>query len=116
MKGRNAEELIVKLLRVGVIVSSILITIGFIMLYVKGDTGYTNLYPKTFLEVFNGVINAEPYFIILLGLLILIITPVLRVFISIFVFLLEKDYIYVKITSLVLIILLSSFFVGLYVK
>lgn len=46
------------------------------------------------------------------GIYLLILTPVLRVVISIYAFYQEKDMLYVKITSLVLLILIISVIVG----
>jgi len=48
--------------------------------------------------------------IIQLGLLVLIATPVARVIFSLIGFLIEKDWIYVAITAVVLIILSVSLF------
>ncbi len=47
------------------------------------------------------------------GLFCLILTPVLRVVVSLFTFLKEKDYLYVGITGIVLIILVISFLIGI---
>jgi uncharacterized membrane protein len=41
-------------------------------------------FPKTPTEIFNGVVLLKPYAIILLGLIILILTPVFRVGVSIY--------------------------------
>jgi uncharacterized membrane protein len=46
----------------------------------------------------------------MIGLFLLILTPVLRVAASVFSFLKEKDYLYTWITLLVLLILLLSVF------
>ena len=46
------------------------------------------------------------------GLLILIATPIFRVGISIVIFFVEKDYLYVKITLLVFVILMLSLLMG----
>ena len=50
--------------------------------------------------------------IAVLGLLLLVATPVLRVAISIFAFLYQKDRVFVVITSVVLMLLLLSFMLG----
>ncbi len=49
-----------------------------------------------------------PQTLILIGLLILIATPVARVVFSLVAFALERDWVYVAITSVVLIVLLYS--------
>ncbi|MNO06317.1 hypothetical protein D3C81_2280520 [compost metagenome] len=50
--------------------------------------------------------------IIQTGLLLLILTPVFRVFVSLFVFWAEKDYRFVLITAVVFVILIASFLLG----
>lgn len=49
-----------------------------------------------------------PHLLMLTGLVLLIATPVARVAFSLVAFLLEKDYVYVAISSLVLLVLLAS--------
>jgi len=46
------------------------------------------------------------------GLLVLIATPVLRVALSVVGFALQRDWVYVGLTVLVLLVLLGSFLVG----
>ena len=71
-----------------------------------------NYYPSNAIEIFKGLVSFKSYSIMLTGLLILILTPVFRVGVSIIVFFKEKDFLYVKITSLVFCILLISFILG----
>jgi uncharacterized membrane protein len=56
--------------------------------------------------------QGNPQAVVVLGLLVLLVTPVVRVAVSIIAFLLERDWRYVLITSLVLLILLLSFALG----
>lgn len=62
---------------------------------------------------FQRARKLKPYAIMMFGLFCLILTPVLRVVVSLFTFLKEKDYLYVGITGIVLIILVISFFIGI---
>ncbi|MBC6179116.1 DUF1634 domain-containing protein, partial [Listeria welshimeri] len=62
---------------------------------------------------FSGLSTLKPYAIMMFGLFCLILTPVLRVVVSLFTFLKEKDYLYVGITGLVLDILVISFLIGI---
>ncbi len=113
MKSYDTEKMIVKLLRVGVLISTVLILLGFIMLYFKeSSVNISSIEVNSIKEVINGLARLEPYAVIMTGLLILILTPILRVIIGILGFYLEKDYIYVKISSIVLIILILSFLIG----
>lgn len=109
----EVEIIISKLLMIGVLLSAIVIFIGFIMFLVTGNSGYIgNTYPTDPILILQGLVVFKPYAIILTGLLILIATPVFRVGVSIIVFIREKDYLYVKITTLVFIILIVSFILG----
>jgi uncharacterized membrane protein len=62
--------------------------------------------------VLSGGAHGDPLAVIALGLLVLIATPVLRVAVSIVTFALERDWVYVAITTLVLCILIASFLLG----
>ncbi|MBA1393641.1 DUF1634 domain-containing protein, partial [Lactobacillus sp. XV13L] len=53
--------------------------------------------------------------ILMLGIFLLILTPVLRVVVSIYAFLKEKDYLYVYITTFVLIILAFAMIAGYWI-
>ena len=99
--------------RGGVLLSALFIAIGLGIFLITGESGYVgNFYPVNPVEIFKGLMAFKPYAIILSGLIILILTPVFRVGISILVFAKQKDYLYVKITSLVFIILMISFLMG----
>ena len=123
------EEIIGWILRIGVSASAICVLLGVIVLFITGGTGYgatiTNLsqlthyvsgaqgrFPTTPAEVIAGLAQFKPYALIALGLLLLILTPVIRVAASIVIFLLERDYAYVVITAIVLLILIVSFLLG----
>lgn len=109
----EVELIISKLLMMGVLLSAIVIFIGFIMFLAIGNSGYIgDTYPTNPIAILQGLVLFKPYAIILTGLLILIATPVFRVGVSIIVFIREKDYLYVKITTLVFIILIVSFILG----
>ena len=100
-----AVELVIgKIMRIGVFLAATVI---------KGTSGYPgNSFPTTLSGVVSGMSALKPYAWMMGGIYLLILTPVLRVVISIYAFIKEKDYLYVKITSLVLLILIVSFFLG----
>jgi len=62
--------------------------------------------------IFSGVSQGKGESIIFLGVLLLFLTPVFRVLLSLFSFLLEKDYLYVVITSIVIGIIILSISFG----
>lgn len=113
LEVKDPETIIIKVLRIGVIISATLILLGLFLLYIKGggENTYNNI---SFNNLLNGIISLNPYSIMLLGLLVLIFTPVVRVIASIFVFYIEKDLLYVRITVIVLVILIISFLIGIY--
>ncbi|MBA5849963.1 DUF1634 domain-containing protein [Clostridium sp. cel8] len=110
---REMETVISTFLLVGVLVSSAIIITGLLMFLISGNSGYPkDFYPTQPLDVLKGFIALKSYSIILTGLMLLISIPILRVGISIIVFFKEKDFLYVKITSTVFIILIISLLMG----
>lgn len=118
---RDVELYIGKLLRYGVILSSIItITGGVIYIYQHPDQ---QLNFKTFVGAPNylrelstllpAVLKLDGLAIIQLGVAILIATPILRVAFSIVAFAIEKDRMYIVITCIVLAIILSNMIFGL---
>ncbi|WP_243860485.1 DUF1634 domain-containing protein [Flavobacterium poyangense] len=63
-------------------------------------------------DVYHGVIQGRGESIIFLGIVLLFLTPVFRVLLSLFSFLLEKDYLYVVITTIVIGIIILSISFG----
>lgn len=106
------------LLRVGVLAAAFLVVLGGILFFIqhpKEIFDYTTFKgePAKFRHVHLIIKEALEFRgrdIIQLGLLVLIATPVARVIFSLIGFLIEKDWIYVVITSTVLIILSISLF------
>jgi uncharacterized membrane protein len=114
---RQAELVISYVLRGGVLLSAAIILGGIVLYYVQtfshpGRSGASPSFPHTLGRVWQGLAQGNPQAIIVLGLLVLLATPVVRVAVSVIAFLLERDWRYVVITSLVLLILLLSFFLG----
>lgn len=113
-KEMHQVELIIgQILRIGVIVSASVIGLGIILMLVQGNGGYPNgIQPTGFKEILTGVLALRPFAVIMLGLFLLILTPTLRVAVSIYAFAVEKDYLYVWITTAVLIILIIASVIG----
>lgn len=119
-KDTDIQSLIGKVLRGGMIVSiSIVFIGGLFFLYRHGGTianykvfkGIPDFvqHPSTLID---GAIHLKGQAIIQLGIILLIATPILRVICSMFGFVLEKDYLYVGISALVLLIILFSMLGG----
>ena len=109
---RDAEVAIGNVLRFGVLTSLAVLLVGIIYFYGLRLLGLLHhpVFPDTLAGVMNGLMHGDSVSIIMLGLVILLATPVLRVAVSIFAFAIEEDRTYVIITSLVLAILLFSIF------
>jgi uncharacterized membrane protein len=120
----QVELLISYVLRIGVFLSLLVVIIGIGVNFARHPayfsshaemqrlSGAAAVFPHTLKDVFTGVAHGDGSAIIMVGLLLLIATPVLRVAISIFAFAFQRDRIFVIITSIVLILLLVSFFLG----
>lgn len=123
-RAGRVEIAISTLLRTGVICSITIILFGMILGYarhraeVNDSAQLSSLlsrdgdFPHSLREVARGVLNLQSQAIIALGLLVLIITPVMRVAMSIIVFALQRDRVFVVITCIVLGLLITSFLLG----
>jgi uncharacterized membrane protein len=121
---RAVEILISNLLRVGVIVSLFVIVLGTALTFVHhpeylhsrealgGLLGSNAEFPHTMREVWSGVLTLHGRSIVIAGLLLLIATPVMRVGVSVFAFMYERDRVFAVITTVVFLLLLLSFFLG----
>ncbi len=63
-------------------------------------------------DVYRGLIQGNGEFLIFFGIILLFLTPVFRVLLSLFSFLLERDYLYVVITLIVILIIITSISFG----
>lgn len=113
---QNVEVIIANLLRAGVILSaSVVLVGGLLFLWLHGLEPATYRVFKgepTDLRQFHGIARAAIALhgrgIIQIGLLFLIATPVARVAFSVFAFGVERDWLYVGISTFVLLVLLYS--------
>lgn len=120
----RVEGAISTILRTGVLASLALVVAGIVVTFVRQPDLVsspqafapvrhgTAVFPHTLGAIFSGVRHLEGQAIIALGLLVLVATPVVRVAVSILAFVYQHDRLYVKITSVVLFLLLLSFFLG----
>ena len=109
----QVQTIIGRILQVGVIFSAIVMLIGLVLFLVSGQSGYSGSYvPRRMGLILQGTWQLKPYAIMMLGVYCLILTPVLRVVVSIYAFYKEHDRLYVAITTLVLSILLVALAIG----
>ncbi|MFT4221976.1 DUF1634 domain-containing protein [Dysgonomonas sp.] len=126
---RDMELFIGKLLRCGVMLACGITLFGGIIYLIQNHGGSMEHYkPTPDGQTFPGVehylrelstiipriLDFDGAAIIQLGVCVLIATPVFRVAFSVIGFLIEKDYMYVVITLIVLAIILANMLLGLH--
>lgn len=120
---RKVELLISNLLRIGVVSSLIVVVIGLVISfvhhpdYLHSDQMQRVISPShatwdSLRELLAGLMHFRGEAIIMSGLLLLIATPVMRVAVSIVAFIVERDWVFVIVTSFVLAMLILSFVLG----
>jgi uncharacterized membrane protein len=119
----DMDKLISNVLRTGVIISLILILIGTVLLFAdNGSNGFTmaqiiNVNSKINSSIFsiagmvNGLFSLQGADFILLGIIVLILTPITRVITSVLSFLYERNWLYVIITVIVFIDIMVAIFI-----
>jgi uncharacterized membrane protein len=120
----RVEIVISNLLRFGVTVSLALVVAGTMISfahhreYLMSPPALRRLmspgaaFPHSIREVLSGLRELRGQSVVVVGLLLLIATPVLRVAVSIIAFAVQRDRIFVIVTSVVLALLLLSFALG----
>ena len=116
IQDRDIEKIMGNLLRYGVLTSLFVVLIGAVF-YLSQHGSEAPSYkkfigePKRFSElnqVWSSAWQKRGRSIIQLGLFILIATPIARIVFSILGYILERDYLYIIITSIVLCVILYS--------
>jgi len=93
-------------LRVGVITSSVLVIAGLILVYLEHLRTIFNTSHYSFVGVLQGLEAGKPEAIILLGVIVLISTPIVRVLELALDFAYKKDKLYVILSFAVLTFML----------
>lgn len=115
---KRIENWVGYMLRTGVMLAAAIVLVGGVM-YLAHSHGarpdYSHFHGETVqLMTMHGIVHGvgtgDPRSIIMLGLLVLIATPVARVGMCVVGFLFEGDRLYVTVSSAVLLILLYSLF------
>ncbi len=133
MKPRSVKsiELVISLvLQIGVVVSSGIILIGLVLFfYQHGQTKsplnvpdyhrYTSasyFFPHSFKAMKASLRAGQGIGLMTLGILLLVLTPILRVSTSILLFLRQRDRPMTLVTLVVLLVLAGSFFLGVAIQ
>lgn len=111
-------------------ISLVVIVIGVLDYLVTGSSGYftvpldvlfksggvtTNVFPHFLGTISIGVIKLKAFAVIELGILLLILSPIGRIFLQILIYAKERDKTFVAIASVVFIILLISLYLSKYI-
>ena len=125
-KVRKVELAISLVLRIGVVVSVAVIAVGLGLMFahhgaylpIRGHFSYKELtskstpFPHSFASLGHSIAQGDGRGIVVLGVLILILTPILRVAVGVVSFLYEKAPPMAIVTLYVLIVLVGSFFLA----
>lgn len=109
------QGLVSRALRGGTALSAALVVFGLVLLAVRGGpTLATPPAPFHLATLASELVNLQPFGFLLLGLVVLVLTPVSRVAISVALFAASGDRPFMWLTITVLTILLVSVIVGAY--
>ena len=125
-RARQVETAISLVLRTGVVLSVLVITIGLGVMFahhsaylpLRGNFSYQELtskttpFPHSLAQLRHSIAQGDGRGIVVLGVSILILTPVLRVAVGVLSFLYEKDTPMALVTLYVLAVLVGSFFLA----
>ena len=113
---RQVEMIMGRLLQAGVMLASLVVLLGGV-LYVRAHHNEIPNYQifssepadlKSVRGAISGIATGDPGAIILLGILLLVATPVARVAFAVVAFAVERDRLYVVVSLTVLAVLLGS--------
>ena len=108
------QQLIGRLLQVGVLVAAAVVAVGGAMLLARhgGATADFRVFRsepsplRSLAGIVRGALSLDGRAVVQLGLVLLIATPVARVALTLVAFVLQRDRLYVALTSVVLVLLL----------
>jgi uncharacterized membrane protein len=116
LDDQRIEVMIGNLLRAGVLIAAAVVIFGAAIYLVRHGLQPTDFHVfrgeaaalRTIPAIIRGALHLHGKSIIQLGLLLLIATPIARVIFSAVAFAIERDYLYVVLTLVVLAVLLCS--------
>ncbi len=121
INDKDIKVILGTLLRAGVIISMSIVLFGGIIYLIHNNgviADYKVFKPElskfsSIASIFSGVLSFQGDAVVQFGILMLIFTPIARIFFAIFSFLLERDYLYVLIGLIILAIITISLNSGL---
>ena len=114
----DLELTISKLLRIGVMTAGVLLAVGWLwLLFNNGDllANFSNYEPRSFFETIQwSLINQDKAMLLsLIGLALLVLLPIARVFMTGVLFLKQKDFFLAVMAFAVFACLIGSFMLGI---
>jgi uncharacterized membrane protein len=114
----EVEQVIGRLLQIGVFLASAVVLVGGVMLLLQHGTEVPALavfrgelsHLRSTRAAFRGLLDGDARAIVQFGIVLLIATPVARVALTLGAFVLQRDRLYVALTALVLALLLVGLF------
>jgi uncharacterized membrane protein len=116
----GVEQVVGRLLQIGVALSALVVIIGgaIVLAHHGADIPSYSTFrgePESFRTlsgIFHGMLQGSGPEIVQFGLLLLISTPILRVAFTLVAFILQRDRLYMLVTSIVLVLLLYGLISG----
>ncbi len=86
----------------------LILGLGMLFFHAHPQDSLTSLVCPSFSDIFSNLLRGKPTAIINLGILLMMLTPFLRVVVAVFSFLWEKDFKYAVVAFGVMVILLFT--------
>jgi len=114
----NLNKTVSRILAVGIYSTIFFYVIGIILLLIKHEkfTVFNQSTFKNLSDFFQSIYKLEPEPFLYIGTIVLILTPILRVFISVFFFYKNHDKKFFYITLIVAAILVISILMGMFLS
>jgi uncharacterized membrane protein len=102
---------VIRILTIGFVSSMVLILAGLAIAWLRGEPLGEEVAPLP--DVLPGVFDLSPQGIVDLGILVLLFTPAAYTAVSLYIFLKQRDYVFVVVCSVLLLIAALSVGIGL---
>lgn len=120
LSDHEVEQVVGRLLQLGVLIAAIVVLIGGVYLLTRHATDvaiYTPFrgepgYLSSLTGIVHGAFTLNGLAVVQFGLLLLILTPVLRVAFTLVAFIIQRDRTYIVVTTIVLALLLYGLLYG----
>lgn len=117
---RRVEQIIGRLLQYGVLLAAAVVAVGGVALLARHGGAPADFRTfrgesstlRSLTAILHGALRLESPAVVQLGLVVLLATPVARVALTLWAFVLQRDRLYIAMTALVLALLLFSLFGG----